>query len=135
MAKESWSARPNVECVIWPAMNASVIGEWDMSGGSDPWYMKRIIDYVAYERAHLVFDPDRNYPMGGLNPRPPLFSWSLALGGIFLAWIADMPLAEAVWWSVETQPAIWGALIVLRSNPQQGNWPLLDDPSTPKGVC
>ena len=40
--------------VVWnviPAMNASVIGEWDMSGGSDPWYMKRIIDYVAYERA------------------------------------------------------------------------------------
>ena len=37
--------------VVWnviPAMNASVIGEWDMSGGSDPWYMKRIIDYVAY---------------------------------------------------------------------------------------
>ena len=102
--------------VVWnviPAMNASVIGEWDMSGGSDPWYMKRIIDYVAYERAHLVFDPDRNYPMGGLNPRPPLFSWSLALGGIFLSWIADMPLAEAVWWSVEAQPAIWGALIVL----------------------
>ena len=79
--------------VVWnviPAMNASVIGEWDMSGGSDPWYMKRIIDYVAYERAHFVFDADRNYPVGGLNPRPPLFSWSLALGGIFLSWIADM---------------------------------------------
>ena len=102
--------------VVWnviPAMNASVIGEWDMSGGSDPWYMKRIIDYVAYERAHFVFDADRNYPVGGLNPRPPLFSWSLALGGIFLSWIADMPLAESVWWSVEAQPAIWGALIVL----------------------
>ena len=102
--------------VVWnviPAMNASVIGEWDMSGGSDPWYMKRIIDYVAYERAHFVFDADRNYPVGGLNPRPPLFSWSLALGGIFLSWIADMPLSEAVWWSVEAQPAVWGALIVL----------------------
>ena len=102
--------------VVWnviPAMNASIIGEWDMSGGSDPWYMKRIIDYVAYERAHLVFDADRNYPVGGLNPRPPLFSWSLALGGIFLSWVADMSLSEAVWWSVEAQPAIWGALIVL----------------------
>ena len=102
--------------VIWnviPAMNASVVGDWDLSGGSDPWYMKRIIDYVAVERAHLVFDADRNYPVGGLNPRPPLFSWSLALGGIFLSWIADMSLPEAVWWSVESQPAIWGALIVL----------------------
>ncbi len=102
--------------VIWnviPAMNASIIGEWDLSGGSDPWYMKRIIDYVAVERAHLVFDADRNYPVGGLNPRPPLFSWSLALGGILLSWLADMSLSEAVWWSVESQPAIWGALIVL----------------------
>mgnify|MGYP001203388315 FL=1 len=102
--------------VIWnviPAMNASVIGDWDLSGGSDPWYMKRIIDYVAVERAHLVFDADRNYPVGGLNPRPPLFSWSLALGGILLSWVADMSLSEAVWWSVESQPAIWGALIVL----------------------
>ena len=102
--------------VIWnviPAMSASVIGDWDLSGGSDPWYMKRIIDYVAVERAHLVFDADRNYPVGGLNPRPPLFSWSLALGGILLSWIADMSLSEAVWWSVESQPAIWGALIVL----------------------
>ena len=102
--------------VVWnvvPAMNAQVIGEWDMSGGSDPWYMKRIIDYVAVERAHLVFDADRNYPVGGLNPRPPLFSWSLAMGGIFLSWLTEMPLEEAVWWSVETQPAVWGALIVI----------------------
>jgi len=31
---------------ILPAMNASGTGLWDMSGGSDPWYMKRVVDYV-----------------------------------------------------------------------------------------
>ena len=70
--------------VAWnviPAMNASGTGLWDMSGGSDPWYMKRVVDYVIAERSHLIFDHDRAYPTGGINPRPPLFSWSLALGG------------------------------------------------------
>ena len=28
-------------------------GLWDMSGGSDPWYMKRVVDYVIAERATL----------------------------------------------------------------------------------
>ena len=66
--------------VAWnviPAMNASGTGLWDMSGGSDPWYMKRVVDYVIAERSHLIFDHDRAYPTGGINPRPPLFSLSL----------------------------------------------------------
>ena len=36
--------------IIWnviPAMNASGTGDWDMSGGSDPWYMKRVVDYIV----------------------------------------------------------------------------------------
>ena len=65
---------------VIPAMNANGTGLWDMTGGSDPWYMKRVVDYVIAERSHLIFDHDRAYPTGGINPRPPLFSWSLALG-------------------------------------------------------
>ena len=61
-------------------MNASGTQLWDMTGGSDPWYMKRVIDYVVAERSHFIFDSDRSYPMGVINPRPPLFSWSIALG-------------------------------------------------------
>ena len=52
-------------------------------------YMKRVIDYVVAERSHFIFDSDRSYPMGVINPRPPLFSWSLALGGLGLNWLTD----------------------------------------------
>ena len=97
---------------IIPAMNAQGTGLWDMTGGSDPWYMKRVVDYVIAERSHLIFDHDRAYPMGGINPRPPLFSWSLALGGLALSWLLEISAEEAVWWSVAVLPAIYGALIV-----------------------
>ena len=101
---------------VLPAMNASGTQLWDMTGGSDPWYMKRVIDYVVAERSHYIFDADRAYPMGSINPRPPLFSWSIALGGIGLSWITGAPSSEEatmVWWSVASMPAIYGALIVL----------------------
>ena len=98
---------------VLPAMNASATGLWDMTGGSDPWYMKRVVDYIIAERSHFIFDHDRAYPMGAINPRPPLFSWSLALGGIGLSWLLEIPAEEAVWWSVAAFPAIFGALIVL----------------------
>ena len=29
-----------------PSMNAYGTGTWDMTGGSDPWYMKRVVDYI-----------------------------------------------------------------------------------------
>ena len=98
---------------VIPAMNANGTGLWDMTGGSDPWYMKRVVDYVIAERSHLIFDHDRAYPTGGINPRPPLFSWSLALGGLAISWILEIPADEAVWWSMSALPAIYGALIVL----------------------
>ena len=98
---------------VLPAMNASGTQLWDMTGGSDPWYMKRVIDYVVAERSHFIFDSDRSYPMGVINPRPPLFSWSLALGGIGLNWLTDSSGDQMVWWSVSAMPAVYGALIVL----------------------
>ena len=98
---------------VIPAMNANGTGLWDMTGGSDPWYMKRVVDYVIAERSHLIFDHDRAYPSGGINPRPPLFSWSLALGGLALSWILEIPADQAVWWAMSSLPAIYGALIVL----------------------
>ncbi|DAC35794.1 MAG TPA: hypothetical protein D7I05_00995, partial [Candidatus Poseidoniales archaeon] len=64
---------------IVPAMNGYGTGGWDLTGGSDPWYMKRVVDYIMMQNAHLVFDADRFYPIGGINPRPPLFVWSIAL--------------------------------------------------------
>nr|AIF00179.1 Oligosaccharyl transferase STT3 subunit family protein (STT3) [uncultured marine group II/III euryarchaeote KM3_12_E03] len=102
--------------VVWnviPFMNASGTHEWDLTGGSDPWYMMRTVEYILAEHNHFIIDMDRSYPLGAINPRPPLFSWSLAVGGMMLAPLLDVPASEAVWWSVAALPAIYGALTVL----------------------
>ena len=102
--------------VMWnilPAMNATGTGLWDMTGGSDPWYMKRAVDYVVMHQSHFILDSDRYYPLGGVNPRPPLFTWTLALGGMLVNAITGIDLEQAVWYSVVAMPAIFGALIVL----------------------
>ncbi|HIF17118.1 MAG TPA: hypothetical protein EYQ85_07720 [Candidatus Poseidoniales archaeon] len=97
---------------IIPAMAASGTLGWDMTGGSDPWYMKRAVDYILAQHAHFIFDADRAYPIGGINPRPPLFAWSLALGGMMIAPFVGVAPSEAVWWSVAGLPALYGALTV-----------------------
>lgn len=94
-----------------PSMNAFGTGNWDMTGGSDPWYMKRVVDYILANNAHLVVDPDRFYPIGGINPRPPLFSWSMALGAMAVEPFLGSP-ENAVWWSMLALPAVYGALTV-----------------------
>jgi asparagine N-glycosylation enzyme membrane subunit Stt3 len=97
---------------IIPAMAATGTLGWDMTGGSDPWYMKRAVDYIIAQHAHFIFDADRAYPIGGINPRPPLFAWSLALGGMLTAPFLGLEASEAVWWSVAGLPALYGALTV-----------------------
>jgi asparagine N-glycosylation enzyme membrane subunit Stt3 len=94
-----------------PSMYAAGTDSFDLTGGSDPWYMKRVVDYILAQNAHLVFDADRSYPLGGINPRPPLFTWSLALGAMALEpFVAE---GEAVWWSMLALPAIYGALTII----------------------
>ena len=93
-----------------PSMHAMGTDGFDMTGGSDPWYMKRVVDYILAQNAHLILDADRSYPLGGINPRPPLFSWSLAIGAMILQpFLGD----DAVWWSMLALPAIYGALTIL----------------------
>ena len=94
-----------------PSMNAFGTGQWDMTGGSDPWYMKRVVDYILAQNAHLVYDADRFYPIGGINPRPPLFSWSMAVGAMLLKPFIANP-DDAVWFSMLGLPAVYGALTV-----------------------
>ncbi len=94
-----------------PSMNAFGTGNWDMTGGSDPWYMKRVVDYILANNAHLVFDADRFYPVGGINPRPPLFSWSMAIGAMMVEPFLNNP-EDAVWWSMLALPAVYGALTI-----------------------
>ena len=97
---------------VLPALNGASTAEWDMTGGSDPWYMKRAIDYILAQNSHFLVDMDRSYPVGSINPRPPLFSWSLAMVGQLLApFVGDID--EAAWWAVAAMPAVYGALTVL----------------------
>ena len=100
-----------VQWYFVPSMNSAGLESWDLTGGSDPWYMKRVVDYVIAENAHLIFDADRNYPVGGINPRPPLFSWSMALGAMLLTNLG-LSSDESVWYAMLALPAIFGALIV-----------------------
>ena len=98
-----------VQWYIVPSMNAFGTGTWDMTGGSDPWYMKRVVDYILANNAHLIFDADRSYPLGGVNPRPPLFTWSIALVSMLLE---PMLGEDAVWYAILGLPAIYGALTI-----------------------
>lgn len=102
-----------IQWYIIPSMNSSGTDTWDMTGGSDPWYMKRVVDYILANNAHLVFDADRFYPVGGINPRPPLFTWSLAIGAMILTPFLGENASDAVWWSMLGLPAIYGALTIL----------------------
>ena len=93
-----------------PSMHALGTDGFDLTGGSDPWYMKRVVDYILAQNAHLVLDADRAYPLGGINPRPPLFTWCLAIGAMIMEPVLG---DDAVWWSMLALPAIFGALTIL----------------------
>ena len=84
---------------------------FQLTGGSDPYYHKRVVDYVADNGEHLQKDPMLNYPYGAHNARPPLFDWSIAIIGLALAPFFDSS-EESVWWAMEILPAIYGALII-----------------------
>ena len=95
---------------VVPSMNAFGTGNWDMTGGSDPWYMKRVVDYILANNAHMIVDADRFYPVGGINPRPPLFTWSIAVVAMLLEpFFAN---GDAVWWAILSLPAIYGSLTI-----------------------
>ena len=87
------------------------VGERLLSGGSDSFYYERIINYNVETGQQLVRDCRLNYPMCLVNPRPPLYSWTVAVLGKSLS-----PLFGDVWTSVTFvflgSTALWGALTV-----------------------
>ena len=84
---------------------------FQLTGGSDPYYHKHVVDYVAENGQHLERDPMLNYPYGANNNRPPLFDWSIAIIGLTLSPFFSSS-EESVWWAMEILPAIYGALII-----------------------
>ncbi len=83
-----------------------------LSGGSDSYYHKRVIDYVTETGEHLTHDPMLNYPKGTRNPRPPLYDWSNVLVGKFLSPVLGMDETTSIWYTFEFSTAVWGALTI-----------------------
>lgn len=82
-----------------------------VSGGSDSYYHKRIIDYVVETGGHLVYDPLLGYPIGLRSGRPPLYDWSVAVVGIvFSPFFQNVEVS--VWYSFLFSTAVWGSLTI-----------------------
>lgn len=82
-----------------------------VSGGSDSYYWRRIIDFNVETGDQLYWDPLINFPDGIRNPRPPLYSFSVAVPAVFLQDLfgsLDDSVGTMFVWST----AIWGALTV-----------------------
>jgi len=94
----------------WTAGPATEDG-YQLTGGSDPYYHKHVVDYVVENGEHLERDPMLNYPYGANNNRPPLFDWSIAIVGLILSPFFEST-DDSVWWAMQVLPAIYGALIV-----------------------
>ncbi len=96
-----------------PSVNNSPIpGEFVVSGGSDSYYHKRIIDYVVSEHRQMRWDPMLNYPIGAVNPRPPLWQWSVVVMGYVVSPFAG-DISTGVWYSFIFSTAFWGALSMI----------------------
>jgi len=94
----------------WTLEPATADG-FQLTGGSDPYYHKWVVDHVIATGEHLIRDEMLNYPYGANNNRPPLFDWSIAIAGLALApFFGDVE--ESTWWAMEVMPAVYGALIV-----------------------
>lgn len=82
-----------------------------LSGGSDAFYFAWILDNILATGHHLVLDQALDFPLGMINPRPPLYAWSIVLTG--LLWghlIGSVPVGvgQSFLWST----AFWGALTI-----------------------
>jgi dolichyl-diphosphooligosaccharide--protein glycosyltransferase len=55
-------------------------------------------------------DPLLSYPDGALNPRPPLYDWSVAITGLILSPFAGGDVYVSTWIVMLFAPAFWGAL-------------------------
>ncbi|HUT28130.1 MAG TPA: carboxypeptidase regulatory-like domain-containing protein [Methanomassiliicoccales archaeon] len=93
--------------------STSVENGFLLSGGSDSYYHQRVIDHVVSTGDHLLFDEMLNYPNGMMNPRPPLYDWSVAVFGMFASAVTGAAIADAVGMSLVFSTAIWGALTVI----------------------
>lgn len=80
--------------------------------GNDPYYHKRVVDYVQQQHTHLIEDPMLNYPVGGVNPRPPVYNWFIAIFGIILSPIFGFDVQLCTNTIMYLAPSFWGAMTI-----------------------
>jgi asparagine N-glycosylation enzyme membrane subunit Stt3 len=94
------------------AFEMSQENDYLVSGGSDSYYWRRIIDYNAETGKSLYWDWLINYPDGIRNPRPPFFSMSVAVPAVLAQGLFDS-LSDATGFMFVWSTAFWGALTVV----------------------
>ena len=94
------------------AFETSADNGYIVSGGSDSYYWRRIIDYSADTGKQLYWDPLTAYPDGIRNPRPPLYSMSVVVPSV-LAQDLFGSLDDSVGFMFVWSTAFWGALTVV----------------------
>jgi dolichyl-diphosphooligosaccharide--protein glycosyltransferase len=87
--------------------------------GPDPYHHGRNIERIAETGHHPYWlrtkegrDPLLNYPLRLINPRPPLFDWSIAGIASSLTPIIGNKV-DAVGYAMQFAPCLWGALLII----------------------
>jgi dolichyl-phosphooligosaccharide-protein glycotransferase len=83
------------------------------AGGSDSYYHSRVATYIITNHANLVYDPLIHFPVGGYNPREPLFDWMNAVLGLVFAPFFGGNAVVAGAWFLDLQGPLWAALEVV----------------------
>lgn len=87
------------------------IKDFLVSGGSDAFYFGWILDNIVMTGRHLLQDPMLNFPVGMLNPRPPIYAWSVALVGQVVGTLQGS-VSVGVGQTFLFSTAVWGALTI-----------------------
>lgn len=87
--------------------------------GPDPYYHARVVEKIYEEGKHPYWlreqgnrDPLLNYPIGLINPRPPLFDWSVAVFAKMLSPFVEND-TDAMGLALQFAAPIWGCLLVI----------------------
>lgn len=86
-------------------------GTLNVSGGSDPYYNFRVIQYMLTTGHWMTHDAALNYPLGATNPRPPFFHVLIVLVAVILSPFMN-PLSGATYAFLEFD-AVFGALLII----------------------
>ena len=94
------------------AFEMSADNDYIVSGGSDSYYWRRLIDYHVETGDSMYRDPLINFPAGLRNPRPPLYSMSVALPAVMAEGLFES-ISDSIGFMFVWSTAFWGALTVV----------------------